>query len=129
MASGQATVSPPPTVGGSTALRIGLCLSAVVLVAALAMLHIGASHLALLGLATILVLLVVIMTEAMSPLIALIAVPIAGALAGDSNSIPANLSSEAFRPSPRWRGCLSLPSCFSASCRTPGCLIQLSTPS
>ena len=45
-------------------------------------LHVGAKHLALLGLATILVLLVVIMSEVMSPLIALIAVPIAGALAG-----------------------------------------------
>ena len=82
MAANQAGILPPPSAGHSTALRIGLSVCAVALVAALAMLHAGANHLALLGLATILVLLVVIMTEAMSPLIALIAVPIAGALAG-----------------------------------------------
>jgi citrate-Mg2+:H+ or citrate-Ca2+:H+ symporter, CitMHS family len=81
MASNQAGISPPPSAGASTALRVGLSLGAVALVAALAMLHAGTNQLALLGLATILVLLVVIMTEAMSPLIALIAVPIAGSLA------------------------------------------------
>ena len=81
MASNQMGPSPTPKAGASTALRIGLSLGAVVLVAVLAMLHAGANHMALLGLATILVLLVVIMTEAMSPLMALIAVPIAGAFA------------------------------------------------
>ena len=59
-------------------------LAAANLVGVLAVTHVGEQHLALLGLATILVLLLVILTEVMAPMIALIAVPIGGALAAGS---------------------------------------------
>ena len=82
MGSTPTAASAPATSAGNRWLRTGGLLAAVVLVVLSLIFHLGTSHLALLGLATILVLLAVIMTEAMSPLIALIAVPIAGALAG-----------------------------------------------
>ncbi len=81
MACTPTAASPPATSSGKRWLRTTGLLAAVVLVVLSVVFHLGLSHLALLGLVTILVLLVVIMTEAMSPLIALIAVPILGALA------------------------------------------------
>lgn len=67
---------PRPTWPRSIAIII-----VIVLVVLSAAFHFGASHLALLGLLTITALLIVILTDAMAPLVALIAVPIAGALA------------------------------------------------
>lgn len=81
MASTPTAASSAATSSGNRWLRPAGLLAAVVLVVLSLVFHLGASHLALLGLATILVLLAAIMTEVMSPLIALIAVPIAGSLA------------------------------------------------
>ena len=81
MGSTPTAASPPVPSSDKGWLRVSGLLSAVVLVVLSLVFRLGSSHLALLGLATILVLLAVIMTDVMSPLIALIAVPIAGALA------------------------------------------------
>ena len=81
MGSTPTAASPPAASPGNRWLRMGGLLAGIVLVVLGLVFHLGASHLALLGLATIAVLLAVIMTDVMSPLIALIAVPIAGALA------------------------------------------------
>lgn len=65
----------------SSAPRIAAIIVVVALVVCSAAFHFGSSHLALLGLLTITSLLIVILTDIMAPLVALIAVPIAGALA------------------------------------------------
>ena len=62
-------------------LRRAGILVAIALVVCSAVFHFGTSHLALLGLLTITSLLIVIFTDVMAPLVALIAVPVAGALA------------------------------------------------
>jgi CitMHS family citrate-Mg2+:H+ or citrate-Ca2+:H+ symporter len=77
--------SASATAPGKRWLRTGGLIAAIVVVVLSLLLHLGTSHLALLGLATIAVLLTVIMTDVMTPLIALIAVPIAGAIAAGFN--------------------------------------------
>ena len=81
MASTQAGSSP--AMGSSAGGWAGVALlgTAIAVTVIIAAFHLGTGHLALVGLATIAVLLLVIMTNRMSPLIALIAVPILGALA------------------------------------------------
>ena len=81
MAGTSTTAPTSATAPGNRWLRTGGLIAAIVLVVLSVVFHLGTSHLALLGLATIAVLLAVIMTDVMTPLIALIAVPIAGALA------------------------------------------------
>lgn len=71
-------IQSPPRSRWARSAAIIVVLALVICSAAF---HFGASHLALLGLLTITSLLIVILTDVMAPLLALIAVPIAGALA------------------------------------------------
>ncbi len=71
--------------------------------------------LALIGVLTIATLLFFIMSKRMSPLVALIVIPVIGALwLQVAEQIPQNMWSKASQNWPRWRRCSSLRSLFLA---------------
>ena len=77
--------------------------------------------LAVLGLVTIALLLTVIMTKWMSPLMALILIPIVAALIGGFGWDTSKFIVAGIPRSPRWRACSSSRSSTSASWPTPAC--------